>query len=166
MWHIFPLWLVRHVVMGLLIAGLKDKPLFFASDVVNDLSTSVFLFPEREREGKTGKESTFPFLLLHFVLWYLLIYEEWVITDWDEHLWCKNYGQFSYSTLILPPLLQDDPIFKSSSVPHMKLISQTLCWCQRYLQHICRNLWVRNHMIKPQKVWLTICFYSRFPKSA
>jgi len=44
MWHIFPLQLVRHVVMCLLIAGLKNKPLIFASDVVNDLSTSVFLF--------------------------------------------------------------------------------------------------------------------------
>ncbi len=33
--------------MCLLIAALKDKPLIFASDVVNDLSTSVFLQDNR-----------------------------------------------------------------------------------------------------------------------
>ncbi len=35
--------------MCLLIAALKDKTLIFASDVVNDLSTSVFVFRDNER---------------------------------------------------------------------------------------------------------------------
>lgn len=64
--------------MCLLIAALKDKPLIFASAVVNDLSTSVFLFRDN---GRMGKESTFLFLLFHLVLRYFLIYGEQVIAD-------------------------------------------------------------------------------------
>lgn len=117
MWHIFPLWLVRHVVMCLLIAGLKDKPLIFASDVVNDLSTSVFLFPEREREGKTGNISHISFsspplcfmipldlwrVGHHWLRWAFVVQELWTVFSHNSNSSTSSTGWSNFQIQLCP----------------------------------------------------------------
>lgn len=151
MWHISRLQLVRHVVMCLLIAALKDKPLIFASDVVNDLSTSVFLFRDN---GRVRRERKAHFRFFSSTLFYVTSWFMESRSSLIEMSVCAArimdcvFSPNSKSSTSSWNLLQDDPIFSSSSFPHVELIS--LRWC--HLWAFCGG---SNHMIKPNhKVWL------------
>lgn len=125
MWHIFPLQLVRHVVMCLLIAGLKDKPLIF-SLMLWMISRLPFFSSEREnRRVRRERKACFLFFsstLFYVTSWFMRTGSSLIEICILQELWRMS----SYPTPILPPLLQDDPIFNSSSFPHVELISQTL----------------------------------------
>lgn len=162
MWHISRLQLVRHVVMCLLIAALKDKPLIFASEVVNDLSTSVFLFRDngrvrREREAHFCFSSS---TLFYVTSWFMesrssLIEMSVCAVRIMDYVFSPN----SKSSTSSWNLLQDDPIFSSSSFPHVELIS--LRWC--HLWAFCGGSIWSNLIIKSD---FCIYVYFTFPKSA
>lgn len=163
MWHIFPLWLVRHVVMCLLIAGLKDKPLIFASDVVNDLSTSVF--PRERENGRVRQERKAHFLFFSSTLFYDT---SWFMKSGSSliemsicgarimdcfltqlQFFCLLYRMIQFST---PALSHTWSSFPKPSANAREIL------------HIWINVWEfyggRNRMIKPQKDCLPVCLYS------
>ncbi len=154
---------MRHVVMCLLIAALKDKTLIFASDVVNDLSTSVFLFRDNGRVWRERKAHFcfFSSTLFYVTSWFMesrssLIKMSVCAARIMDYVFSPN----SKSSTSSWNLLQDDPIFSSSSFPHVKFIS--LRWC------------IYGHSVEEVIMWSNIIIksdfcvyvYFTFPKSA